>query len=178
MKNPNQARTTWIFCYTPNPMIFLPKASISALPPNTKRKPKRPKTASDRPVEEFEIQFIEGGLIDSELARAIGISQANFADYLECIESWEDCEKTIVVIAVGECGYRFKADTSPDDFEVDIYHVDSMRELAEQFVDEGLFGEIPENLTHYIDHDAIARDLAVDYSEAIIGGERLVYRCG
>ena len=79
---------------------------------------------------------------------------------------------------MGECGYSFDDNTSPDDFEVDIYHVDSMRELAEQFVDEGLFGEIPENFRFYIDHDAIARDLTVDYSEAVIGGERLVYRCG
>ena len=53
-----------------------------------------------------------------------------------------------------------------------------MTELAEQFVDEGLFGEIPGHLAPYIDMDAIARDLAVDYSEAEIAGERLIYRAG
>jgi len=52
-----------------------------------------------------------------------------------------------------------------------------MRELAEQFVEEGLFGDIPENLQHYIDYEAIARDLAMDYGEAVIDGSNVVYRC-
>ncbi|MEP3786728.1 antirestriction protein ArdA [Ascidiaceihabitans sp.] len=51
-----------------------------------------------------------------------------------------------------------------------------MKELAEQFVDEGLFGDIPDHLANYIDMDAIARDLAVDYAETELAGERLIYR--
>lgn len=57
-----------------------------------------------------------------------------------------------------------------------MYHVDSVRELAEQFVEDGLFGDIPEQLQFYIDYDAIARDLAVEYSEIDVADERLVYR--
>ncbi len=53
-----------------------------------------------------------------------------------------------------------------------------MRELAEQFVEEGWAAQVPETFRFYIDFEAIARDLAVDYSEAVIGGERLIYRCG
>ena len=52
-----------------------------------------------------------------------------------------------------------------------------MRDLAIEFVDEGFFGDIPERLQFYIDYDAIARDLSVDYSEAVIAGERLIFRC-
>ncbi|WP_299297215.1 hypothetical protein [uncultured Tateyamaria sp.] len=37
-----------------------------------------------------------------------------------------------------------------------------MRELTEDFVEQGLFGDIPEPLHFYIDYDAIARDLSVD----------------
>ena len=37
-------------------------------------------------------------------------------------------------------------------------------------------GDIPEHLQFYIDYDAIARDLAVDYSEIVIAGEYLIYR--
>lgn len=129
------------------------------------------------PVEEFEIQFIDGGIIDCELSRAIGLSQANFPLFLDWVDAWDDHEKHAVIIAVGECGYQIDANTAPDDFDVDIYHVDSMRELAEQFVDDGLFGDIPAHLVNYIDYDAIARDLNCDYSEAVIGGERLIYRC-
>ena len=129
-------------------------------------------------VEEFEIQFIDGDALTFELTRAVGINQANFSHVLKCAEEWDEHETIAVIIAVGECGYDFRDSTAPDDFEVDIYRVDSMRDLAEQFVDDGLFGDIPEHLANYIDFDAIARDLACDYSEAVIGGERLIYRCG
>lgn len=79
---------------------------------------------------------------------------------------------------VGECGYAFDpANADPNEFEADIYHLDSMKELAEQFVDEGLFGDIPERLQYYLDYDAIARDLSLDYTETIIAGYRLIYRC-
>jgi len=130
------------------------------------------------PVEEFEIQFIDGESIDCDLAKAIGLNQANFARYFEIVDEWEEWEKRLVILAVGECGYQFGDDTSPTDFDIDVYDVDSMRELAEQFVEEGLFGEIPENLQFYIDYEAIARDLAVDYSETVIAGSRIIYRCG
>lgn len=127
-------------------------------------------------VEEFDIEFIDGEAIDCEFAKAIGINQVNLADYLTCVEDWEDWEKTLVIIAVGECGYSFDAQECPDSHGIDIYHVDSLRELAEQFVEEGLFGDIPERLQFYIDYEAIARDLACEYTEATIAGERLVYR--
>lgn len=54
--------------------------------------------------------------------------------------------------------------------------MDSMKELAHQFVDEGLFGDIPEHLANYIDMDAIAYDLSMDYTETEVAGERLIYR--
>ncbi len=130
------------------------------------------------PVEEFEIQFIDGESIDCDLAKSIGLNQANFARYFEIIDEWEEWEKRLVILAVGECGYQFDDDTSPTDFEIDIYDVDSIRELAEQFVEEGLYGDIPESLQFYIDYEAIARDLAVDYSETVIAGSRIIYRCG
>ena len=35
------------------------------------------------PVEEFEIQFIDGENIDYDLAKSIGLNQSNFARYFE-----------------------------------------------------------------------------------------------
>ena len=93
------------------------------------------------------------------------------------MEDWDKHDKTRVILAIGECGYAFDADTQPSAFDVDIYHVDTMRDLAEQFVDEGLFGNIPERLQFNIDYDAIARDLSADYAEAEVAGQRLIYRC-
>ncbi|MEO0486256.1 MAG: antirestriction protein ArdA [Pseudomonadota bacterium] len=128
-------------------------------------------------VEEFEIQFIQGKQIDCELASAIGINQANLKRFFECAEAWDDYEKVTVIIAVGECGYTFEEDTRPDDFDLDIYECDSLKELAEQFVDEGLFGDIPERLQFYIDYEAVGRDLGMDYAETEIAGNHLIYRC-
>ncbi len=63
-------------------------------------------------------------------------------------------------------------DNGLDTYEVDIYDyrddksfTDTFELLAQDFVDEGLFGEIPKSLEFYIDHSAIARDLRMDYSE-------------
>lgn len=130
-------------------------------------------------VEEFEIQFIDGEAIDCAFAESWGINQANITAFMEAVEAWDDDQKIRFIIAVGECGYDFEpASVDADDFDIDIYAEDSMKELAEQFVDEGLFGEIPHHLAHYIDYDAIARDLSMDYTETEIAGQRLIYRCG
>lgn len=121
-------------------------------------------------------RLIDGEALDSALAKAIGLNQANVADFLDCVEAWEDWQKINVIIAVGDLGYDFEADHDPDHYGIDIYYVRSMEELAEDFVSEGLFGEIPENLQFYIDYEAIARDLACDYTETTIAGEYLIYR--
>ena len=127
-------------------------------------------------VEEYEIQFIDGERIDAQLARAYGLYQSNISEFIDAVETWEDDTKIRYIIAVGEGGYS--ADTDPENLDIDIYEIDTMRELAEQFVDEGLYGEIPESLKYYIDHDAIARDLGIDYSETEVDGRRFVYRLG
>ena len=134
--------------------------------------------AYGNPVEEFEIQFIDGEHIDCDLAKAWGLSQCNIEDFFRVAEEWSSHEKTMFIIAVGECGHSFDAASiRPYDFDVDLYFEDSMRDLAIQFVEEGLFGEVPKSFEHYIDYDAIPRDLACDYTETEVGGERLIYQC-
>ena len=131
-----------------------------------------------QPVEEYEVQFIDGEDIDCKLFTALNVNQATFGKYLEACDEWSEDEKRKVIFAVGECGYSFDFDkNSPDDFEVDIYELNSLKELAEQYVDEGLYGEIPKAIANYLDYDAIARDLGFDYSEITLAGTRLIYRC-
>lgn len=57
-------------------------------------------------------------------------------------------------------------------YDVDIYDyrdnknfTDTFELLAFDFVEEGLFGEIPKTLEYYIDYEKIARDLRMDYCE-------------
>jgi hypothetical protein len=131
-----------------------------------------------QPVEEFEMQFIDGENIDCELFRALGVHQGNFAAYLEAIEDWSADDKIKVIIAVGEAGYKFEiGKDTPDPFDVDLYELDSLKELAEQFVEEGLYGVIPASIQNYLDYEAIARDLGMDYSEIRIDGTNYIYRC-
>ncbi len=48
--------------------------------------------------------------------------------------------------------------------EIEIYEDTTYTELAEQFVEEGFFGSIPDSpLSSYIDYEAIGRDLSFDY---------------
>ena len=130
------------------------------------------------PVEEFEIQYIDGDDLDCELAKAWSVHQGDISAFFDAIEEWDTHQKRVFIIAVGECGYVFDPSSGhPDDFEVDIYELDMLSELAEQFVDDGLYGPIPESLTFYIDYDAIARDLSIEYTETRINGVNLIYTC-
>lgn len=130
------------------------------------------------PVEEFEIQFIDGENIDGHLFNALKINQSNFGSFFDIAEDWSYDDKIKVSILVQEAGYNFDIQKdNPDDFSLDLYEVERMLDLASQFVEEGLFGDIPKSLENYIDLDAIARDLAFDYSEVTIDGKNYIYRC-
>lgn len=130
-------------------------------------------------VEEYEIQFIDGEQIDCELAKAICLNQCNFAKFFDLTEEWDEGQKVRFIIAGGEGGYSLDPETVDiDDIDIDIYEEDTLRDLAEQFIEEGLFGDIPERLRFYIDFDAIARDLAVEYTVTNIAETRLIYRLG
>ena len=137
------------------------------------------RNAYGQPVEEFEIQFIDGERIDAELFEALSVSQTDIGAYLEVVAEWDDRQKIIVIIATGELGYRFRlGQDDPEQFDIDLYQIDSMRELAMQFVDDGLFGDIPKAIENYLDYDAIARDLGMDYAEVRVAGHRYIYRSG
>lgn len=128
-------------------------------------------------VEEYEIQFIDGDDLDCDLFKALNVHQGNFNHYLTACEDWADDQKIKVIIAVREAGYNFDPETdAPYDFDIELYELDTLRDLAEQFIDEGMFGEIPQNIQFYLDYDAIARDLGMDYTETRLNGTNYIYR--
>ena len=131
------------------------------------------------PVEEFEIQFIDGERIDAALAHALDVHQGNVAYFFEREIEWDKHDKRVAIIATKECGYSLDLECcDPGSLDIDIYDVSDLRELAEMFVDDGLYGDIPEHLANYIDYEAIARELAEHFSETCIAGIRLIYCCG
>jgi hypothetical protein len=56
------------------------------------------------PVEEFEIQFIDGAPIDAALAGAVGLNQGNVGAFFERVDEWDIHQKRGVIIATRECG--------------------------------------------------------------------------
>ena len=124
------------------------------------------------PVEEFEIQFIDGDDIECELAKVMNLNQANMARYFELIDECDEHELIKIIIGLSE-GYDLDK-FDPDG--VDIYEVESLADLADRFIDEGLYGEVPEHLRNYLDTERMGRDLGYDgYVEITIAGKRLVY---
>lgn len=133
----------------------------------------------DDMAEEFDIAFIEGDEIDGALFDALGIHQGNLNWFFRAANTWSDDEKIRVIIACGECGDPFNGNSSPDDYDVDLYwNVSSLTELAAQFIEEGWLGETMKNFRHYLNMDAIAKDLRKSYSETEIAGRRYVYHYG
>jgi len=129
-------------------------------------------------VEEFEIQFIDGDQLDCELAKAWGLNQANIERFIEVSDEWDDEEKIRFILAVGESGLSFDPDTvDPWNLDIDVYRMDSLEELAVEVVEGWCLGDTSERLKSYIDYKAIADDLSIDFSEAIVAGERLFYQC-
>ena len=51
----------------------------------------------------------------------------------------------------------------------------TLDQVAEELVDEGYFGEIPERIAYYIDYEAIARDLSIDNYYEVENG--VIYIC-
>lgn len=129
------------------------------------------------PVEEFEIQFINGLVLDSKLAKSIPPTQANIIPMMEAMATWTEDQKIRVIVAVYDSGADFDLEyDDPDALDIDLYSDMTLSDLAYQFVDEGLFGDIPTSIASYIDYKAIANDLRHDYAETTICGDSFVYR--
>ncbi len=84
--------------------------------------------------------------------------------HYEKIEGLEDHELKKLAYLTTQCGYDFNAALDNLD-DCDLYEDMSLEDLAYDFVENGLFGEVPAHLTNYLDYDAIARDLGYDYVE-------------
>lgn len=115
------------------------------------------------PVEEFEIQFIDGE--DAELFEACGIDQCNLASWFDVIEVLDEHEKIALFFLTGELGYLLDDAINKID-DVSIFHGDA-QEAAEELFDDCYAHAIPDNLRFYFDIEKFAHDLEVngDFNE-------------
>lgn len=115
------------------------------------------------PVEEFEIQFIDGE--DSDLFEACGINQSNLFTWFDEISILDDHEKISLYFMAGVLGYSLDSAMNKIG-EVNIFHGDA-QEAAEELFDDCYAHAIPENLRFYFDMEKFARDLEIggDFNE-------------
>lgn len=115
------------------------------------------------PVEEFEIQFIDGE--GADLFEACGINQSNLFMWFDEIEVLDEHEKISLYFLAGILGYSLDSAMNKID-EVSIFHGDA-QEAAEELFDDCYAHAIPENLRFYFDIEKLARDLEIggDFNE-------------
>ena len=125
------------------------------------------------PVEEFEIQFIDGE--NHQLFNALSVNQATLKEWFDDFEDldFEDEVKAIYLAEYLSCSSSEILGHMDD---VNLFEGSAL-EYAEQFIeDTGMLDEMPENLRYYFDTKAFARDMVLggDVSEVEINGTNYV----
>jgi len=131
-----------------------------------------------QPVEEYMFDFIDGSAIDCDLFKAVK-GGYNLKAFFMVANTWEDYEKIPLIIAYEEniTSEPFNEEVTSDMFEdIDIYYDMSFEDLAWDFIDNGLFGDIPENVKQWLDIEKMALSLSYDYNEISVGNNSIIYR--
>ncbi len=106
------------------------------------------------PVEEFEIQFIDGD--DCELFSACGIDQSNLNLWFETIVDLADHEKTALYYLRSVSGYNLE--NALDKLEDVNLSEGNLKDIAETLFDEFYLNDVPESVRAYIDYGKFALD--------------------
>ena len=107
------------------------------------------------PVEEFEIQFIDGDEEDAQLFEAAGVNQATLSQFFDVIEGMDNYHKPALYFLL-EQGYGL--DEALDKIDDVMLQEGNLEDAAEQLFDEIYLDQIPETLHSYIDYKSFARD--------------------
>lgn len=109
-----------------------------------------------QPVEEFEIQFIDGP--DAELFNACGVDQSNLEQWFDDVEDLDDHHK-IALFYLMDNNVVADIDTALGKFDDVMFEEGDLSQAAEVMFDDLYLHEIPDHLHNYINYEAFARDL-------------------
>ena len=112
--------------------------------------------AFGNPVEEFEIQFINGSSEEADLFSACGVSQSSIGQFLTLIDELPEYQQPALFYLCDVVGYGLEEAIHKLD-NVSIYN-GNLEDAAEELFDECYAHDIPENLRYYIDYSKFARD--------------------
>lgn len=127
------------------------------------------------PVEEYEIQFIDGD--NYQLFGALSVNQANLKQWFDEFEELDGEERIKAIYLASDLGYYIDDILGRLD-DVMLFEGTAI-EYAHSFIeDTGLLDQIPENLRFYFDTEKFARDMVIggDVCETRIQGTNFVVR--
>lgn len=113
--------------------------------------------AFGNPVEEFEIQFIDGD--DCELFSVCGINQGNLQTWFETVADLSDQEKTALFYLRSVLGYNLE--NALDKLEDVNLSEGNLKDVAETLFDEFYLNDVPESVRPFIDYEKYARDCEI-----------------
>lgn len=109
-------------------------------------------------VEEYEIQFIDGEHL--ELFEALGINQANLADWFEHFEDMDNDDAVVAIYLITDRDLAINEIIRSLN-DVMLFH-GTVVEYAEDYLDQsGMLDQIPKAIRRHIDVEAFARDLVL-----------------
>tara|TARA_R110000787_G_scaffold31706_4_gene83966 strand:+ start:398 stop:913 length:516 start_codon:yes stop_codon:yes gene_type:complete len=111
------------------------------------------------PVEEFELQYIDGELY--RLFNAIGVTQASLAAWFDLLEQLdEDEERYLIACHLAEDGYAID-ELAPRWDDYSVYH-GTAAEYAEEMVADCY--QLPDRIAYYLDYERLGRDMVLEGS--------------
>ncbi len=117
------------------------------------------------PVEEYEIQFIDGD--NYKLFQAVGVNQANLNQWFNMFEELDGDDYIKAVYLVDDLGTDFG--DILDRIDDVILFEGTILEYTESYIeDTGLLDQIPESLRFYFDTESFALDLVLNGDIATI----------
>lgn len=128
--------------------------------------------AFGQPVEEFELQYIDGEF--ARLFDAARVSQASLNDWFDLLDALGDDEDRYVV-ACHLAGLGYAIDELADRWDDYTLFRGTAADYAAEIVADCY--DIPDNLVAYIDYDRLGRDMVlggdiqeIEYGVILIGG--------
>ncbi len=122
-----------------------------------------------RGCEEVEIQFIDGDDHLARLANTATIHQCDIAFWFEELDDLDQTEATQMIVLL-DIGYSLQ--DALERYEEVCLFDGSAADYAYDLINETC--EVPENLSYYIDYDAIARDMELGGEITEINRELIV----
>ena len=122
------------------------------------------------PVEEYEIQFIDGD--NHKLFAAVGVHQGNLNDWFD---NWEDMEGEDLIKALYLFDQGYDASQVLGQLEDVHLFEGTALDWAHEFINDVYAHDFPEMALRYFDYDAFTRDAELEGSITIFNHEGKSY---